>query len=197
MSRSLSPIRRRARIAAAAGAVAATGGMLATGTLATVADLSAAAAADPSAAAAAAPGAATTPAIASQASTHRARAQSNALSIDEVGKLHLLSKHGFTLNESGPATGTFKGTIYVQLQIVSTSSVKAQVRMSLRSGSIVGEGHAAYHRGKTQASFDGTMSVLHGTGAYSKAGASGLSMDGTIQRKGDAIVVTVRGTVKA
>lgn len=136
-------------------------------------------------------------ATANEAHRRHARIQSKALSLDEMGQLHLLSKHGFTLNERGPASGTFKGTIYVVLRIVSTSSVKAEVRMYLRSGSIVSEGHASYHRGTTDARFAGTMSVLRGTGAYRNAAASGLAFDGTIQRSGDAIAVTVRGTVKA
>lgn len=132
-----------------------------------------------------------------EAHMRSARARSHALSLHEVGRLHLLSKHGFTLNESGPASGTFKGRIYVRLRIVSTSSVKAEIRMHLHSGSIISEGRAAYHRGKTEAHFAGRMSVLHGTGAYRDAAASGLAFAGTIQRSGDAIAVVVHGAVKA
>ena len=41
----------------------------------------------------------------------------------------LTSKHGFTLNERGSASGTVTGTIYVHLTIVSTDRVTAEVNI--------------------------------------------------------------------
>ena len=83
-------------------------------------------------------GAATTP--------HRAHA-ARTVSIDESGQLHLLSKHGFTLNEQGTATGTIRGPISVRLTIVSTNRVSAEVTISPAGGSISGSGTASYHKG--------------------------------------------------
>lgn len=131
---------------------------------------------------------------AAQAATLSARG-ARTTSLNERGALHLTSKHGFTLYEQGPASGTVAGTIYVRLQIVSTSRVSAEVSISPRGGSISGDATASYHRGSTTASFSGSLSVSHGTGSYADARGSGLSFSGTIQRSNDAIAVHVSGTV--
>ncbi|MGH2880101.1 MAG: hypothetical protein ACRDK4_10910 [Solirubrobacteraceae bacterium] len=113
--------------------------------------------------------------------------------LNENGNLHLTSKHGFTLNEQGRATGTVKGTIYVHLTIVSSSRVTAEMNIYPSNGSITAKGSAAYHRGHSSASFSGSLSVVRGTGAYSHAHGSGLSQSGTIQRSNDAVTVHVSG----
>jgi hypothetical protein len=117
------------------------------------------------------------------------------ISLNENGNLHLTSKHGFTLNEQGPASGTVTGTIYVHLRIVSTSRVTAEVSISPRGGSISGDATASYHRGSNTASFAGTLSINRGTGSYNNARGSGLSFSGTIQKSNDAIAVRVSGRV--
>jgi hypothetical protein len=117
------------------------------------------------------------------------------ISLNESGDLHLTSKHGFTLNEQGPASGSVSGTIYVHLQIVSSSHVTAEVSISPRGGSISGNATASYHRGSTMASFSGSLSISRGTGSYRNAHGSGLSFSGTIQKSNDAIAVRVSGRV--
>ncbi len=117
------------------------------------------------------------------------------ISLDETGHLHLTSKHGFTLNEQGSASGTITGTIYVHLTIASTSSVTAEVNIYPSAGSISGKGSGGYLRGSTMASFSGSMSISRGTGSYAHAHGSGLSFSGTIQKSNDAITVHVSGRV--
>lgn len=113
--------------------------------------------------------------------------------LNENANLHLTSKHGFTLNEQGRATGTIKGTIYVHLTITSSSRVTAEMNIYPSNGSITAKGSAAYHRGHSSASFSGSLSVVRGTGAYSHARGSGLSLTGTIRRSDDAVTVHVSG----
>jgi hypothetical protein len=115
--------------------------------------------------------------------------------LEENGSLHLTSKHGFTLNEQGTATGTVRGTIYVHLKIVSSRHVSAEVSIYPRNGSITGYGSAGYQRKSSFAVFSGTMSIARGTGSYSRARGSGLSFSGTIQRSNDAVTVHVSGRV--
>lgn len=115
------------------------------------------------------------------------------ISLNETGQLHLVSKHGFTLNEQGKASGTIRGTISVRLKIVSTSRVTAEVTITPSSGSISGNGTANYHKGQTDASFSGSLSINRGTGSYGHARGSGLSFSGAIARSNDAIVVHVSG----
>jgi hypothetical protein len=117
------------------------------------------------------------------------------VSLNESGSLHLTSKHGFTLNEAGTASGTISGTIYVHLKIVSTSHVTAEVSIYPKGGSVTGYGTASYHKEKTSGDFSGTMTVNRGTGSYNNARGSGLSFSGTIQRSNDAVTVHVAGTV--
>jgi hypothetical protein len=115
------------------------------------------------------------------------------ISLSERGHLHRVSKHGFTLYETGTASGTIRGPISVQLKIVSTSRVTAEVTISPSGGSISGAGTASYHKGTTSASFSGSLSIKHGSGSYAHAQGSGLSFSGTIAQSNDAISVDVSG----
>jgi hypothetical protein len=115
------------------------------------------------------------------------------LSLSENGSLRLTSKHGFTLNEKGLASGTVKGTIYVHLSIVSSSRVTAELNIYPSGGSITAKGSASYHKERTRASFSGSISIERGTGNYAHARGSGLSFSGTIQRSNDAVTVHVAG----
>jgi hypothetical protein len=116
-------------------------------------------------------------------------------SLNETGQLHLVSKHGFTLNEQGTASGTIRGPISVRLTIVSTNRVSAEVTISPSGGSISGQGTASYHKGQTAAGFAGAMSISHRSGSYAHTQGSGLSFGGTIARSNDAITVHVSGSL--
>ena len=116
------------------------------------------------------------------------------LSLNENGSLHLTSKHGFTLNEQGLASGTARGTIYVHLNIISSSRVTAELNIYPHGGSLTAHGNANYHKESTLARFSGTMSIERGTGSYAHARGSGLSFSGTIQRSNDAVTVHVAGS---
>jgi hypothetical protein len=123
---------------------------------------------------------------------------SRTTSLNETGHLHLTSKHNFTLNERGTATGTVTGTIYVHLTAVSSTRVTAEVNIYARGASFSGNGNASYHRGSTTASFAGSMSINRGTGGYAHVHGSGLSFSGTIaESRNDAIAMRVSGRVSA
>jgi hypothetical protein len=118
-------------------------------------------------------------------------------SLSDVGRLHLTSKHGFTLNEQGSASGTISGTIYIHLSIVSTNRVTAEVNIYPSGGSITGHASASYHPSGEVARFNGTVSIVRGTGRYRHASGSGLSFTGTVQRENDAVTVHVSGRMSA
>ncbi|HKH78469.1 MAG TPA: autotransporter [Solirubrobacteraceae bacterium] len=115
------------------------------------------------------------------------------ISLNESGRLHLTSHHGFHLNEQGSASGTIRGTIYIHLDVTSTNRVTAEVNIYPANGSLTGYGTAAYRSNGGTATFSGTMSISRGTGSYSHAHASGLSFSGAIQRSNDATTVRVSG----
>ena len=116
-------------------------------------------------------------------------------SLNESGRLLKTSKHNFTLNERGSASGTIPGVIYVHLTVLSTNRVSAEVNIYPRAGSITGYGTASYHRGSQTATFYGSASISRGSGSYAHAHGSGLSFSGTIAHSNDAITVHLSGTV--
>lgn len=129
------------------------------------------------------------PPVGAATTAHAART----VSLNETGRLHLTSHHGFTLNEQGSASGTISGTIYIHLDVVSTNRVTAEVSIYPSGGSLTGHATASYHPAGAVATFNGTMSVSRGTGHYAGASGSGLSFTGTIQRTNDAVTVHVNG----
>lgn len=119
------------------------------------------------------------------------------ISLNETGRLRLTSKHGFTLNEEGSATGTITGKIYVHLTIASTNRVRAEVSIYPSGGSLTGYAAAAYHVAGATASFSGSMSIARATGRYHGAHTSGLGFNGTIKRSNDAMTVSLTGKMSA
>jgi hypothetical protein len=115
------------------------------------------------------------------------------ITLNESGRLHLTSHHGFHLNEQGTASGTIRGSIYIHLTVSSTNRVTAEVSIYPSNGSLTGYGTANYRPNGGQATFAGTMSISRGSGRYAHAHASGLSFSGTIQRSNDATTVRVSG----
>jgi hypothetical protein len=127
------------------------------------------------------------------ASSRGAALATRAISLNESARLHLTSRHGFTLNEQGSASGSVSGPMYVHLTIVSTTRVVAEVNFYPRGGSISGKATASYKRGSSTASFSGTLAIARGTGSYAHVHGSGLSFSGTIRRSDEAIAVEVHG----
>jgi hypothetical protein len=119
------------------------------------------------------------------------------VTLNESGRLHLTSKHGFTLNEEGAASGAIKGRIYLHLTISSTNRVTAEVSIYPTGGSLTGNASASYHVTGATASFSGTMSIARGTGSYRNARGSGLGFSGTIARSNDAVSVHLTGRLSA
>jgi hypothetical protein len=138
------------------------------------------------------------PGAGERAGSHARAHASRTISLNETGHLHLTSRHNFTLNERGSATGTVTGTIYVHLTAVSSTRVTAEVNIYARGASFSGNGKASYRRQSTTATFAGSMSIDRGTGSYARVHGSGLSFSGTIAESNrDAITVHVSGRVSA
>lgn len=137
-------------------------------------------------------------ATAPAATATTAAAAAKTIDLSETGRLHETSRHNFTLNEEGSASGTATGRIYVHLTTVSSSRVKAEINIYPHGGSLTGYGTGSYSRGTTEISFSGSMSIERGTGTYAGVRGSGLSFSGTIQESsGDPITVHVSGQVSS
>jgi hypothetical protein len=131
--------------------------------------------------------------VATSSANSPVAAPARTISLNESGRLHLTSKHGFTLNEEGSASGTIRGKLYLHLKIVSTNRVTAEVSIYPSGGSLTGYARAAYHVAGATANFSGSMSIARGTGRYRHAHGRGLSFTGTIKRSNDAVTVYLSG----
>ena len=118
--------------------------------------------------------------------------------LNETGRLLETSRHNFTLNEEGSASGTVPGTIYVHLTTVSSIRVTAEVNIYPHGGSLTGYGTGTYRREDTAIDFSGSMEIERGTGHYAGVHGSGLSFSGTIQESSrNPITVRVVGKVSS
>jgi hypothetical protein len=122
---------------------------------------------------------------------------SRTVSLSDTGHLHLTSKHKFTLNEQGYASGTISGAIYIHLNVISVNHVTAEVNIYPSGGSLTSYATASYHPSGGVATFNGSMYIARGTGRYSHAHGSGLSFTGTVKRENDAVTVHVNGRMSA
>lgn len=118
------------------------------------------------------------------------------LSLSESAHLHSTGSQGFHLNETGSATGTIRGAIYIHLHIANNhDQVTAEVNIYPNGGSLTGTGSASYRIEGAFASFSGALKIIRGSGSYAGAHASNLRFSGTIERRNDAAVVKLSGSL--
>jgi hypothetical protein len=120
---------------------------------------------------------------------------SRTIALNDSAHLHKISSHGLKLYESGTATGSVGGSLYLHLNVTSTRSVTAEISVYPKGASMTGTGSAKYEVDGGTARFSGTMSIIRGTGSYNHAHGTGLKFSGTIQRSNDAVTVHVSGNL--
>lgn len=120
---------------------------------------------------------------------------SRTVSLNDSANLHKISSHGLKLYESGTATGSIGGMLYLHLNVTSTRSVTAEISVYPKGASMTGTGSASYEVRGSTAKFSGTMSIVRGTGTYAHVHGTGLKFSGTIQRSTDAVTVHVSGNL--
>jgi hypothetical protein len=125
-------------------------------------------------------------------SAHAART----LDLNDSANLNLSNKKGFELKESGKASGSLPGTIYIQLKVTGEREVTARIQVYPNGGSLNATASGSYRVDTSStASFSGKLNVTGGSGRYSKAKGSGLSFSGTVHRPGDSVSVRVSGNM--
>ncbi len=115
------------------------------------------------------------------------------ITLNDTARLHRTSSHGFSLYESGQASGSLGGSVSLHLLIASLKSVTAQLTVHTSGGTVYGSASGGYRNNGATASFSGTLNITGGSGAYSGAHGGGLSFSGTIARINDAATVRVSG----
>lgn len=128
-------------------------------------------------------------------SRNGARSSGRWLSIKEVGHLQRVGKGntGFKLNEKGYASGTIKGTMYVELDVTAVNKATVSVSVYPKGGSVKGYAVASYYAHGAYAHFSGSLKITGGSGSFAGASGSGLKFSGTIKRTNDAATVTLTG----
>jgi hypothetical protein len=118
------------------------------------------------------------------------------LKVSDSAHLHLTAGGGGNaLNEVGKATGTLGGTVKVSLTIHQYTAT-SRFTIQTSRGSISGTGTGTLKTGKGgYASFGGAITVTGGTGAYEHASGKG-GLYGTINRRDDAMTVSVSGNLR-
>jgi hypothetical protein len=118
------------------------------------------------------------------------------LDLKDDASLSLSNKKGFELKESGKASGSLPGTIYIQLKVASERSVTAKIQVYPSGGTLDATASGSYRVvSSSTASFSGKLNITGGSGRYSKAKGSGLSFSGTVHRPGDSVAVRVSGNM--
>jgi hypothetical protein len=118
------------------------------------------------------------------------------LDLNDSANLSLSNKKGFELKESGKASGSLPGTIYIQLKITGEREVTAKIQVYPSGGSLNATASGSYRVDTSStASFSGKLNISGGSGRYSKAKGSGLSFSGTVHRPGDSVSVRVSGNM--
>lgn len=125
----------------------------------------------------------------------RAKAALSEKYVKEQGYLSLVGNTGgAAIAERGYATGTFSASLKINL-LVKVSKVTGSFTAYLKGGSISGHASATPHYSGKWVSFKGSLTITHGSGAYS--GASGTAgLYGSLNRVNFKLNVQVIGRLR-
>lgn len=124
-------------------------------------------------------------------SAHAARS----LHLVENAHMTLTSEGETTLNERGTAIGTFDAKLLARLNL-SANHVSAVFTIYPKGGSITGRASARFVIKNSTGYYGGTLTIVHGTGAFRHASGSGIGISGTINRITFALTVKANGYMK-
>jgi hypothetical protein len=135
-----------------------------------------------------------TRAQASQASAVSAGTQS----VNETIRASMVSHHGTTsINDKGSGSGTYAcRPLTVQISISGDTEASISFICTTRSGSMSGRGNTSFAASGQTATFNGNLSITHGTGEFAHASAAGLHIQGTLARHSYALSARVTGTIR-
>lgn len=130
---------------------------------------------------------------ATNASATRTIAQAaHTLSVADTGRLHLVHNGGEYITEEGEAKGTIPGKVRAYLEVGPVVVAKFTIYTSV--GTISGEGSGRPKGRSEEPSFQGGMTVSHGTGRYKGARGRG-SFYGSLNRSSYKLYVKTTGTL--
>lgn len=125
----------------------------------------------------------------------RAHAASTARVRDE-GRLRLVRSSGSLLVDEGSAHGTFPGTVRVDFVYNGSPNVSARIWIYGRAGTIYARGSARLSSPTSASpSFAGTITIVSGSGRYTRARGSG-GIFGVFYRRSYGMIVQTQGTFR-
>lgn len=105
--------------------------------------------------------------------------------------LTLVNKTGTKFQHKGKATGTVAGSVTSQITLTSLS-IAGTVTVRAKGGTLKLKIRGAARSGGLRAKFDGTASMVGGTGRYAKARGGG-TFSGVVNRRSWAATLDARG----
>lgn len=122
-----------------------------------------------------------------------ATSDADSMRATDKAKLHYISASGSVLYETGHASGTLPGTMYVHMRVEATFS--GNFTIYAHGGSIVGHGAATPHGSGVYESFAGTLVVTGGTGKYRDAHGR-AALYGTFDRDNYDFTIKTSSTLR-
>jgi hypothetical protein len=107
--------------------------------------------------------------------------------------LTLVKKTGTRFQHNGRATGTVAGSVTSQITLTSLS-IAGTVTVRAKGGTLKLKIRGTARTGGLRAKFDGTASMVGGTGRYAKARGGG-TFTGVVNRRSWAATIDARGTM--
>lgn len=117
------------------------------------------------------------------------------VSISDKATLLPVGRLGHIINERGSMSGTYSGSVEVQIVRVTNTTGEATITFYTRGGSLKAKATEIHgHVDGAIASFHGSASISGGAGTWAHATGT-LTVDGTTDRQNFHTTVEIRGTL--
>jgi hypothetical protein len=118
------------------------------------------------------------------------------MTVNDRASLHMTHRHALTIDEEGRLSGNLSGPLTLHLTTVSTYRVSVEFVAYPSGGSFSGQGLTHFHVLGSTGYFVGTLTINHGTGRYAHARATGLQVNGSMERHSFRITAQVGGPMQ-
>lgn len=134
--------------------------------------------------------------LCTRAAAHDLRATSSgSISLRDSVRMHLVQHTGTqNIYEQGTASGTIPGSLTAHIYLYYAEATVSFTSHS-KGGTFTGRGTEAYYVSGGTGHFNGTVTISSGTGRYSHARGSRLSLSGIMVRKTYAVSFQVTGSL--
>lgn len=115
------------------------------------------------------------------------------ISLIENASLRVTKTSGSILEAQGPVSGTLSGSLSLHTVVNSASRMTTSFVGAAHSGTLSGTTGLDYGVSGNTLYYTGTASITHGTGVYAHAHATGIHVEGTMDRKRRIVTIHISG----